>query len=90
MMTPEGRVKKQIRNWLREQGAYIFSPVQMGFGASTLDLLVCWNGRFVGIEVKAPGKTPTDRQCAICDEITMAGGQSIIAWSLEDVAEILT
>jgi hypothetical protein len=90
MMTPEGRVKKQIRNWLREQGAYIFSPVQMGFGASTLDLLVCWNGRFVGIEVKAPGKTPTDRQCAICDEITMAGGQSIIAWSLKDVAEILT
>jgi hypothetical protein len=90
MITPEGRVKKQIRDWLREQGAYIFSPVQMGYGASTLDLLVCWNGRFVGIEVKAPGKKPTDRQYAICDEITMAGGRSIIAWSLEDVAEMLT
>jgi hypothetical protein len=52
MKTPEGKIKKQIVDWLRSQGAYVFAPVQQGFGASTLDLIVCWHGDFVAIEVK--------------------------------------
>jgi hypothetical protein len=90
MITPEGRIKKQIRDWLREQGAYIFSPVQMGYGAPTLDLLVCWKGKFVAIEVKAEGKKITNRQVGICGEIIRSGGIAIIAWSLKDVTELLT
>jgi hypothetical protein len=89
MMTPEGYIKKQIRDWLHEHGAYVFSPVQQGYGASTLDILCCWEGKFVAIEVKAQGKKPTDRQLAIMAQIIAAGGIAIVAWSLTDVLEML-
>jgi hypothetical protein len=82
-MTPEGRVKREIKIWLKEQGAYVFSPVQTGMGARTLDLLVCWKG-FIAIEVKAPGKKPTKLQLAIIEEIREAGGFAFWVDSFED------
>jgi hypothetical protein len=85
MITPEGRVKKQIRDWLREKGAYFFSPVQQGYGASTLDILVCWKGEFVAIEVKAENKNLTGRQEAIAKQIESSHGRVIVAYSLQDV-----
>lgn len=85
MKTPEGRVKDEIRKWLKEQGAYVFSSVQMGIGSRTLDLLVCWKGRFVAIEVKAPGKKPTKLQLQIMADISKAGGVSMWTDCLEDV-----
>jgi hypothetical protein len=89
MRTPEAAIKKQIREWLRQEGAYIFSPVQMGYGASTLDLLVCWKGRFVAIEVKAEGKKLTPRQELLTSEIRAAGGRAFTAYSVDDVARAL-
>jgi hypothetical protein len=83
MKTPEGRVKDEIRKWLKEQGAYVFSPVQTGLGSRTLDLLVCWHGRFVGIEVKRPGKVATRLQAQIITNIQDAGGEAFCVDSLE-------
>ena len=90
MKTPEGKIKDDIRKWLREQGAYVFSPTQMGYGAQTLDLLVCWKGSFVAIEVKAPGKKPTARQQVIFNEINTARGRVIVASELAHVTKFLT
>jgi hypothetical protein len=87
LKTPEGKIKDEIRKWLHEQGAYVFSPVQMGYGVQTLDLLVCWRGRFYGIEVKAPGKKLTARQAVIAADIRDAGGWVIVAHSLQDVVD---
>ena len=39
MQTPEGFVKKKVRNYLVELGAYFFFPVQMGIGSPTVDIL---------------------------------------------------
>ena len=61
-MTPEGRVKQQVDKYLKDHGIYYFKPVQTGYGATTLDYLCCWNGRFVGIECKANGNDLTKRQ----------------------------
>jgi Holliday junction resolvase len=83
MKTPEGRVKDEIRKWLKEQGAYVFSPVQMGIGSRTLDLLVCWRGRFVAIEVKRPGKRAMKLQQHIIDEIVKSGGYAFCTDNLE-------
>lgn len=83
MLTPEGRVKNEIRKWLKEQGAYVFSPVQMGIGSRTLDLLVCWKGRFVAIEVKRPGKIATKLQAQIIVSIQDADGEAFCVDSLE-------
>lgn len=83
MLTPEGRIKKLIKIWLKEQGAYVFSPVQTGRGARTLDLLVCWKGLFVGIEVKAPGKVATMLQARIMADMHDADGQAFCVDSLD-------
>lgn len=72
--TPEGKVKKEIKEYLDSIGAYYFMPVQMGMGAATVDILCCVKGRFVAIETKAPGKVPTVRQTLILANITNAGG----------------
>ena len=87
MRTPEGNPKAEIKAWLKEQGAYVFSPVQTGYGKRTLDLLVCWEGLFVGIEVKAPGKVATWLQAMIICDIQDAGGVSFCVDSLEACKE---
>lgn len=69
-VTPEGKIKKLVQKVLDEfedytptgAGLYRYWPVPSGFGASSLDCIVCYRGRFIGIETKAPGKKPTPRQ----------------------------
>lgn len=78
-MTPEGKVKAQVNRVLaRYKGMYRFMPVPYGYGASTLDYIICFRGRFISIETKAPGKKPTDRQKMIATQITAAGGKVFI------------
>lgn len=83
MRTPEGVVKDRIRQHLRQMGAYCFSPVQMGLGVSTVDLLCCVHGKFLAVEVKREGKKPTPRQYAVLEEIEKAGGISFWCDSYE-------
>ena len=85
MTTPEGKIKKQIVDDLEAMGAYVFKPVQMGYGKRTVDLLVCWRGQFIGIEVKRPGKTPTPLQVETLDEVRAAGGIAFWVDNREDV-----
>ena len=87
-MTPEGKVKAAIKNWLSHQKAYSFMPVQTGYGAATLDFLVCINGKYIGVETKAPGiKTPSPRQQIVMDAIEAAGGIAICCDSLDSFLE---
>lgn len=74
MRTPEGRIKDKVKALLIEHGCYQFWPVQMGYGAATLDCLVCHYGRFFAIETKAPGKDLTARQKLTRAQMTKACG----------------
>jgi len=86
-MTPEARVKLEIKNWLKDQGAYFFMPVQTGYGSTTLDFLACLRGRFIGIETKRKGVlNPTPRQRVTMDNITAAGGD---AYCVDSLASLL-
>lgn len=83
-MTPEATIKSKIRAFLvDDMKAYYFAPVQMGMGVATLDILCCIKGRFVGIEVKVPGKKPTPRQTFTIKAINDAGGMAFWTDSLE-------
>lgn len=82
-MTPEGRVKKAVKKVLNDLGAYHFWPVQTGMGKRTVDCLVCYRGRFFGIETKAPGGEPTKLQEVCMREIGAAGGEAIVIDSVE-------
>jgi len=62
--TPEGKVKRAVKQLLNEHSAYHFWPVQMGYGSPCLDCVGCHEGRFFAIETKAPGKSLTKRQQA--------------------------
>jgi hypothetical protein len=85
----EAQVKKAYRKILREKGAYVFAPVQMGYGRTTLDDLVCYRGRFIGIEAKRPGLAPTKAQDLTMVAITLAGGIAVCITHPDQVVELL-
>lgn len=84
-MKPESAIKHQIRLMLQNEfDAYYFAPVQMGMGASTVDILACIKGKFCAIEVKVPGKRPTVRQNITISQVLHAGGVAFWTDSVED------
>lgn len=58
-MTPEGKLKEQVKRLLKSRGAWWYMPVQNGMGVVGIpDLIVCYKGIFLGMETKAPVKNP--------------------------------
>lgn len=79
MPTRESLVKRKIREVLNKfPEIYDFMPVPYGYGASSLDYILCVAGRFVAIEAKAPGKHPTPLQEECIRRIREAGGMVFI------------
>lgn len=88
-MTPEGKVKAKVKRLLDKYKArYEFWPVPYGYGASTLDCLICYRGQFIAVETKAPGKKPTDRQKMIIENIRQAGGAAFVVDGDDGLAEL--
>ena len=86
--TPEGKVKDQIKAWLKTHKVWFFLPANNGMGQSGIpDFICCAKGRFVGIEAKAPGKRgcTTALQDMQLQLIHEAGGLSII---VDDVTQL--
>jgi hypothetical protein len=78
-MTPEGRVKKKVKDILEDLGAYYTMPVTGGYGNSGApDFIICIAGLFYGIECKANGGKATALQMKQHDDIRKAGGIALI------------
>lgn len=78
-MTPEGRVKKKVKDILDDLGAYYTMPVTGGYGNSGApDFIICIAGLFYGIECKANGGKATALQMKHHDDIRKAGGIALI------------
>ena len=76
---PEKQIKKKLRAFLEEIGAWQYWPVPMGYGAATVDCLFCYRGKFFAVETKRPGvKSATPRQQLTMGEIMAAGGQACV------------
>ena len=87
-MTPEGKVKKDVKAWLKARKIWFYMPVQNGMGVVGIpDLICCWDGKFLAIETKAPGKRSqtTANQEARIDEIRAAKGWAIV---VDDVSQL--
>lgn len=79
VMTPESAVKKKVVDILKAAGAYYFFPATGGFGRSGVpDIIVCFKGRFIGIECKAGDNTPTALQQRELMRIIDAGGSAFV------------
>jgi hypothetical protein len=91
-MQPERRLVQKIASYLETQGARPFK-IQGEEGsyqeAGIPDLLVCYRGRFVGLEVKLPGNTPSPLQEKVLREIKRAGGIAEVVTSVEQVRSLL-
>ena len=74
----ESFVKMRVKKLLAKYGAYMFMPVQSGYGAAGLDFYCCHRGRFFAIETKRPGKHLTPRQELIKEAIEKSGGTVFI------------
>lgn len=78
MSTPEKKVKDKVKAILKELGAYHFMPATHGFGSSGVpDIVACYNGGFIGIEVKANGNKPTALQVKNLHQIEATNGLAI-------------
>jgi Holliday junction resolvase len=91
-MTPEVKVKQRVTALLKAAGAYYFYPVTGGYGSSGVpDIVVCHNGRFIGIECKAGKNKPTKLQEKNLRDIAAAGGTALVIneTNIGDVADIL-
>lgn len=78
MATPESAVKKKVVAVLKKYGCYYFYPVTGGYGRSGIpDIVVCWKGRFIGIECKTQGNVPTALQMKNLREICGQDGISL-------------
>lgn len=90
--TPEGRIKKQVTQLLKQYGVWYFLPANNGFGKSGIpDYVSCVNGTLVGIECKAnKTKKPTALQLRCGREIIHAGGKWLVVCDEATLAELET
>tara|TARA_B100000902_G_C27047643_1_gene782494 strand:+ start:536 stop:844 length:309 start_codon:yes stop_codon:yes gene_type:complete len=91
-MTPEGKVKKKVKEYLKEIGAWYYMPVSNGMGrVGCPDILVCYQGLFMAFETKAPGKIKnvTPNQQREIDDIQRANGLAHVVDDVEQVKEII-
>lgn len=79
--TPEGAVKDDVKKWFKNRNIWYYMPVQNGMGVTGIpDFICCWNGKFVGVECKAPGKIDnlSENQKHQIEAIRRAGGKAIV------------
>lgn len=83
MKSPEKFEKDAIRKYLDSIGAWCFAPFMAGYGKTGVpDIICCYRGRFIGVEVKRPSKAPTPIQERRMAEIIDHGG--IAVWGTAD------
>jgi Holliday junction resolvase len=104
----EAEIQRQIAEWLTLQGALVVRINSGGIKAThngkdrffrfnsaegCSDLLVCWKGRYLAIEVKRPGgKTDKERKARqeeFAARVRKAGGIAMTVTCIEDVQEAL-
>lgn len=88
---PESKLTRKILDALRELESSWWVKIPGGpFLGNIPDILGCYRGRFVAIEVKHPhtshGVTPG--QQATIDKINAAGGTADVAYSVEEAMGI--
>lgn len=94
-MTPEGKIKKEICEWLYAQGVF-FWVQQAGkipgrinrskfLRNGVSDILGIYAGRMLAIEVKTSKGKVSDEQFEFLNSVKREGGVAFVARCLEDV-----
>jgi hypothetical protein len=103
-MTPEGRVKADIKKWLDGHGfwragrqgkrpdklvGWYYMPVSNGMGVHGIpDFVIVFMGFSIFIEAKAPKGEPTANQILRMEEIRAAGGKAFVVRDASELSSI--
>ncbi len=91
MAQPEKLIVNKIKKALQERGAWVTKTHGSPHLAGLPDIIACYRGRFVGLEVKTPEtrKNVSARQAAILKQIYAAGGWDGVVCSVDAALNIL-
>lgn len=86
----EQTIQRKIIKYLEEQGAYVVKTISTN-KKGTPDILACYKGRFIAVEVKAPGKeyNVSELQAYNLRKINESGGYAIATSSLTNVVSLV-
>lgn len=80
-MAAEKNFENKVKAFLKEQGCWHLKTWSNGVQRSGVpDLLVCCNGHFVGVELKAPNGKPSELQLWNLRKIEESGGCAILLY----------
>ena len=84
----ESKIQSKILKELKAAGIYAHKNITTN-KKGIPDIIVCYRGKYIALEVKRPGGKPTELQLWNINEIRRAGGIAEIVYSWEDVVNIL-
>ncbi len=80
-MASEKEFEKKVKAFLHEQKCWVLKTWSNGVQRKGVpDLLVCCNGYFLGVELKAENGHPSDLQLWNIHEIRVSGGIAIVLY----------
>ena len=86
----EAPITKKIMKTLKEMGAFRYKThgaIDQQRGLP--DIICCYKGRFIGLEVKRPGRDATELQAFTIKQIRLAGGIAGVVHSVEEAVTLL-
>jgi Holliday junction resolvase len=91
----ESQIQREIIEYLQMNGVFVWRQQTIGVRGRTLvgagamrgvaDILGCYKGKLLAIEVKRPGKKPSKNQNTFLRTVTAEGGLALCASSIDDV-----
>lgn len=91
-MGAEKQFEKRVKAYLESKGCWLLKTWSNGVQREGVpDLLVCCNGHFVGIELKAATGHPTKLQTWNVNKIRKAGGVAMVLYpdQFEDFQQLI-
>ena len=85
----EQKLQAKILKYLFAIGAYSVKVVA-ATRAGVPDIICCYKGKFVGIEVKLEGSKPSALQLSNIELIKNAEGLAFVAYSLDEVVNFFS
>lgn len=86
----EKNIENKIKNYLKSKGAYYFKHHGNQFSqVGVPDIIACYKGKFIGIEVKNETGKTSPLQDINLKMINDAGGIGIVARSVEEVSKVI-
>lgn len=85
MTIAEKQVQSKIIGYLRTVDGIWFTKTIVSTERGTPDIICCYMGRFLGIEVKRKGGVLSENQHKVKSEITRCGGVYTVAHDVSDV-----